>query len=136
MAGLTDDAQWIILLAFVISVSIFFLALIVNESVLVGQTTAESVLDLPKSDIQDMRDEVFRSLEINGAPVNTSDPTVNWANDMANLSINRKNAIVKIIDPTNNNNNLSDRWRPVSGEQVLLSYNNGVVNYSETFLYL
>ena len=69
MERLNDSAQWMILLGFIISVSIFFFALIVNQSTLVGQTTAESVLDLPKSDIQDMRVEVFRSIEID--PLNS-----------------------------------------------------------------
>ncbi len=43
MAGLNDQAQWIVLLGLIISLGIFFLAIILNQSILVGQTTAESV---------------------------------------------------------------------------------------------
>ena len=59
MERLNDDGQWIVLMGFVISIAIFFLAILLNQSVLVGQTTAESVLEFPKSDIQDLRSEVW-----------------------------------------------------------------------------
>ncbi len=129
MERLNDDAQWMILLAFIISISIFFSALIINESVLVGQTTAESVLDLPKSDIQDMRAEVFRSIETNTTP---SPPA--WIDDIKYLSISRKNAIVYITD-LNSNMTPSWNWPPLPRDMIQLGYNNGVVNYSEMFLY-
>ena len=59
MERLNDEGQWIVLMGFVISIAIFFLAILLNQSVLVGQTTAESVLEFPKSDIQDLRNEVW-----------------------------------------------------------------------------
>lgn len=55
MAGLNNDAQWIVIIAFIISVGIFFLGILINQSVLVGQTTAEAVNEFPKTDIQDLR---------------------------------------------------------------------------------
>jgi len=120
MEGLNGNAQWIILLGFIISISIFFLALIVNESVLVGQTTAESVLDLPKSDIHDLRSEVFRSAEINST-------SHGWEQDLINLSIARKNAIVTMQVPP--------AWPPNPYDTVFIHFNNGVTDYYETFYY-
>jgi len=35
-----------------VAVALFFLALIVNQSALVGQTTSEAVLEFPKNDIK------------------------------------------------------------------------------------
>jgi hypothetical protein len=120
MAGLNEEGQWIILLALIISVSIFFLALIVNESVLVGQTTAESVLDLPKSDIHDFRYEVMRNSGLS-----------QWTNatkaDIEVLSMKRKNAIVVISAPTD--------VPPISGQNISMHYNNGVTSYNETVYY-
>ena len=52
MARLNEDAQWIVLMGFIVSFSLFFLAIVLNQSIVVGQTTAESVLDFPKNDIQ------------------------------------------------------------------------------------
>ena len=40
MARLNDEGQWIVMMGFIICVSLFFLAIVVNESTLVGQTTA------------------------------------------------------------------------------------------------
>ena len=59
MAKLNDDGQWIILMGFVVSITLFILALIVAESALVGKTTADSVLQFPKTDIQDYRAELM-----------------------------------------------------------------------------
>ena len=55
VARLNDDAQWIILMGFLVSFAFFFLALVINQSTVVGQTTAESVIEFPKNDIQDVR---------------------------------------------------------------------------------
>jgi len=59
MAGMNEDAQWIVMLGFIISVILIFLALIVNQSALIGKTTSESVLEFPKSEIQDARAEIM-----------------------------------------------------------------------------
>lgn len=120
MAGLNDEGQWIIMLALIISVSIFFLALIVNESVLVGQTTAESVLDFSKSDIQDFRHEVMRESGL-------SQLTDETKNDIVNLSIKKKSNIVVIAAPTNR--------APSQGDTISLHFNNGVTSYNETVYY-
>jgi len=46
------------------SVRDIFLAFIINQSMLVGQSTAESVLEFPKNDIQNIR-SVVREFEWN-----------------------------------------------------------------------
>ena len=61
MAGLNDDAQWIVLMGFIVSFSLFFLAIILNQSVVVGQTTAEAVSEFPKQDIRGVRDVIIQS---------------------------------------------------------------------------
>jgi hypothetical protein len=119
MAGLNEDGQWIILLALIISVSIFFLALIVNESVLVGQTTAESVIDFPKSDIQDFRHEVMRN-----SLLNRTDAGIDKTRTDINLiGMVRKNSIITISGNT------------VVGQNISLHFNNGVTAYNETVFY-
>ena len=55
MARMSDDAQWIILMGFIVSFSLFFLATVIDQSTLVGQTTAENVQDFGKNDIRDVR---------------------------------------------------------------------------------
>ena len=64
MARMNDDAQWIILMGFIISFSLFFLASVIDQSTLVGQTTAENV-----QDYQDIRNI---SLSRKGAVVDYS----------------------------------------------------------------
>jgi hypothetical protein len=54
MARINDEAQWIVLIGFMVAVSLFFLAIVVSESTLVGQTTSEAVLDFSKANIQDV----------------------------------------------------------------------------------
>jgi hypothetical protein len=108
MARLTEDAQWIMLMALVVCVALFFLAYLINESVLVGKTTAESALDFPKSDIRDIRSEIVRWNELGR---NASKLT-----DIETFSMNNKNAIVKItLNPTN----------------MTIHYNNGLLLHDE-----
>jgi len=116
MARLNEDAQWIILLGFIISVSIFLLAIIVNESVMVGQTTAESVLDLPKTDIHDLRDEVITSSLMRGLPPDQ-------VKDIEIISLANKSALVNISAPV---------AVPEPHHTISIHYNNGVTSYNET----
>jgi hypothetical protein len=120
MAKLNDDAQWIMLMAFIICVALFFLALIINESTLVGQTTAEGVLEFPKSDIQDLRNEIFRIREVGYINVLYNDPKKeDIKKDIQIIAIQRKGALVDYsIDP----NLVTD-----------IHYNNGVTQYNERY---
>ena len=116
MAGLSDDAQWIVMMGFVVSLSFFFLALLLNQSTVVGQTTAESVLDFPKNDIRDVRSVMIQSAELLNAttnPISVSQyQTIQ--NDIQRLSLSEKKAVVQyqIINP-------SPLW-------LSIHYNNGV----------
>lgn len=121
MARLNDEAQWIILLAFIISISIFFLALIVNEATLVGQTTAESVIDLPKSDVQDLRNQIL-------SLVNVGIFTTDTETDINLTSLATKNALVRIVGAPNGT-------KPASGDTILIHFNNGVTIFDETYFY-
>jgi hypothetical protein len=111
LAILNEDAQWIVLMGFIVAIALFFLAVVVNESTLVGQTTAESVLDFSKSDIEDLRSEV---LEWNN--LNPVDPII--GDDIRVLMLNRKYAAVNFSQPAPN--------------LLKIHYNDGVTKYDET----
>ena len=91
MARLNDDAQWIILMGFLVSFSFFFLAMVINQSTIVGQTTAESVIEFPKNDIRDVRGVIISPVDITNPDVVRSDITV--------ISLSRKNAVVNYSSP-------------------------------------
>ncbi|HNX18074.1 MAG TPA: hypothetical protein PKM50_07085 [Methanoregula sp.] len=115
MAGLNDDAQWIVMMGFVVSFSLFFLAMILNQSTVVGQTTAEGVLEFPKNDIRDVRSVIISSAEI-------GDPS-DVHNDITSLALSRKGAVVDytITPPTGSDLNT----------HITIHYNNGVTEYNE-----
>jgi hypothetical protein len=119
MAVMHEEAQWIIMMGFVISVSLIFLAIVVNESTLVGQTTAESVLEFSKPDIQDIRDEVARYYEKRDLRNPAFNATLR--DDIQKLSLQRRNAIVRV-----------DR---LSGSSASIHYNDGVTSYNETVMF-
>ena len=110
MARLNDEGQWIVMMGFIICVSLFFLAFIVNESTLVGQTTAESVLDFSKSDIQELKADMYRD----------PDSFSLYSQDIKNLSFARKNTVVYFQKDPN---------------FTYLHFNNGVTTYNETVRY-
>jgi len=123
MARLNDDAQWIVLMGFIVSFSFFFLALVINQSTVVGQTTAESVIEFPKNDIRDVRQVIGDSVErlvIDHSMTDTEFENVR--SDIRNISMNRKSAVVSY-------KNLS----ATSPAIIWIHYNNGVTEYNETW---
>ncbi|OPY37333.1 MAG: hypothetical protein A4E35_01248 [Methanoregula sp. PtaU1.Bin051] len=119
MERLNDDAQWIVLMGFLVSFALFFLAYVLSQSTVVGQTTAEGVLEFPKNDIRDFRHVVFRYSDTGwGGEINA---------DITALSLARKNAIVSyMIQPP----------PPESVyDTIIIHYSNGVTVFNETAFY-
>jgi len=122
MARLNDDAQWIVLMGFIVSFSLFFLAIVLNQATVVGQTTAEAVSEFPKEDIRGVRDVTIQSLFLdnNGPYTNQT----NVQNEIRILSLNREDSVVQFSSQTD-------------GTHTYLNfhYNNGVTAYNETYTY-
>lgn len=125
---MNEEGQWIVLMGLLVAVALFFLALIINQSALVGQTTAEGVLEFPKNDIRDLREAVFDYVERYDALRNQGYDD-NVKGDIITISLERKNAVVQFGNGTPQD--VSGRWlRPVD-----IHYNNGVTVYNETVYY-
>jgi 5,10-methylene-tetrahydrofolate dehydrogenase/methenyl tetrahydrofolate cyclohydrolase len=116
VARLNDDAQWIILMGFLISFSFFFLAIIINQSTVVGQTTAESVIEFPKNDIRDITDVITYNTDRSNSTVVNSDIKV--------IALNRKTAVVNYNTPPQ----IKDNHTVIN-----IHYNNGVTDYYENW---
>jgi hypothetical protein len=124
MARLKDDAQWIVLMGFIISFSLFFLAIVLNQSTVVGQTTAEAVSEFPKEDIRGVRNVVIQSMFMDNGGVFNNKTTVQ--KEIKILSMSRQNSAVDFSatpDP--------------SGQftYYYIHFNNGVSAYNETWKY-
>jgi hypothetical protein len=119
VARLNDDAQWIVLMGFLVSFSFFFLALVINQSTVVGQTTAESVIEFPKNDIRDVRHVIGES--VNKTFPSSDDLIVK--DDIQYLSMYRKGAVVNFGYDTYTDNTT-----------IRIQYNNGVTEYNETWI--
>ena len=120
MVRLNEDAQWIVLMGFIVSFSLFFLAIVVNQSVVVGQTTAEAVSEFPKYDIRGVRDIIIQSDSLNDVAPFQNKTTVK--SEIRNLSRIRQNAVVDFTSVTE------------GGQAYMrIHYNNGVIAYNETW---
>ncbi|MDD4137466.1 MAG: hypothetical protein PHT99_06175 [Methanoregula sp.] len=126
MAGLNDDAQWIVLMGFIVSFSLFFLAILINQSAVVGQTTAESVSEFPKNDIRGVRDLVIESALWDDAVENVGpfNNKTTVQNEIKILSLSRLNSVVNISSQ-----------KTGSYTYINIHYNNGVTGYNETYTY-
>ncbi len=119
MERLNEDGQWIVLMGFLVSFALFFLAFVLSQSTVVGQTTAEGVLEFPKSDIRDLKQGIFRYSDYGwGGEINA---------DFVTLSLTRKNAVVAytIFPPPPES----------SYDTIIIHYSNGVTVYNETAFY-
>jgi hypothetical protein len=127
MARLSDDsAQWIVLMGFIISFSLFFLAVVLNQSTVVGQTTAEAVSEFPKEDIRGVRNVIVESMFMS---MNEPNPSIynnktHVQEEIRILSQGRQNAIVDfqaIPEPEG------------KFTYYYIHYNNGVSAYNESW---
>ena len=121
MARMIEDGQWIVLMWLLVAVGLCFLALIINQSAIVGQTTAEGVIEFPKNDIRDLREAIFDYVD-GGEPGEVQ-------KDIVEISLERKNAVVSF--------SVGD-LQEISGRNlhpIEIHYNNGVTEYDETVYY-
>ena len=102
-------------MGFLVSFSLFFLAIIINQSTVIGQTTAESVIEFPKNDIRDVRHVI-------GESVNLSSNFGVVKDDINFLAKQRKSAIVNYSNFTADNTTY-----------IQIHYNNGVTEYNENW---
>ena len=123
MARMNDDAQWIILMGFIVSFSLFFLATVIDQSTLVGQTTAENVQDFGKNDIRDVRAVIINAVYTDPADYNNP-PGVSQSiqADIQNISLSRGGAVVTYVPSSSNGYTI-----------IVMHYNNGVTVYNETW---
>ena len=127
MACMNEDGQWIVLMGLLVALGLFFLALVINQSALVGQTTAEGVLEFPKNDIRDLREAVFDYTDTFGSIDNGTTGAVRQ--DIVAISLERKNAVVNFS---------VESQVEVSGHYlhpVTIHYYNGVTKYDENVYY-
>jgi hypothetical protein len=121
MARLMDDsAQWIVLMGFIVSFSLFFLAIVLNQSTVVGQTTAEAVSEFPKEDIRGVRDVVIQSMFMN------SPDKSRVQDEIRSLSMSRQNAVVYFSSTPDPSGNYTYYY---------IHYNNGVCAYNESWTF-
>ncbi len=110
-------------MGFVVSFSLFFIAIVLNQSTVVGQTTAEAVLEFPKNDIRGVKDVIIQSefLDNGGVFANKT----NVQRDITTLSLSRKNSVVQFSSRP-----------PIANDPytyIEMHYNNGVTSYNETW---
>ncbi len=115
MAGLNDDAQWIILMGFIVSFSFFFLAIVVNQSTVIGQTTSESIIEFPKNDIRDVRHVI-------GDAVDVSSNYDGVRSDIRTISLARKSSVVGYSS-----------FKFENTTYIKIHYDNGVTEYNENW---
>jgi Fe2+ transport system protein B len=132
MERLNDEGQWIVLMGFLVCIGIFFLAIIITQSTVVGQTTSEAVLEFPKTEIQDMRSEVMeiaKNWDETKPGHYQAGKKIALMDDLVTISMARKNAVVECsITPQA----VSDAYNDYT--RIVLHFNNGVTEYDETFL--
>ena len=121
MERINEEGQWIVLMGFIVSVSLFVLAIIVNQSVTVGQTTSEAVLEFPKNEITEVREAV-----IDVAKTEPLSDTL--SRDLYALSMDRIDAVVYY----NISAKYSDNY--YNYDEIEIRFNNGVTKYNETYL--
>ncbi|MDD1664392.1 MAG: hypothetical protein LUQ32_03475 [Methanomicrobiales archaeon] len=122
MEGLNAEGQWIVMMGFLVSLGIFFLAIVISQSTLVGQTTAEGVLEFPKNDIQDLKHDILEIVNFERTSCPGGCPAImsNISREIQQISLYRKSAIVNYTLKSG-----------VCTKDIVIHYDNGVTVYDE-----
>lgn len=137
MEALNDDGQWIVLMGFIVAIGMFILAIVISQAPLVGQTTAESVMEFPKNEVQDVRGKlVSMGSMLPTESAGDRDTLQNrFRGDLALLSMSRNNAIATYsIDGSSWNSSGTYDDILYVYHDIDIHYNNGVTDYSESLL--
>lgn len=138
METLNDEGQWIVMMGFLVAIGMFVLAVVVSQAPLVGQTTAESVMEFPKNEVQDLRGKlVSMGSTLPEVPTQSGreDLQDRFREDIALLSMSRNNAIANYsVDGSYwvTNGTYEDIF--YTYHQINIHYNNGITEYSESLL--
>jgi len=128
METLNDEGQWIVMMGFLVAIGMFMLAIIVSQAPLVGQTTAESVIEFPKNEVQDLRGKLVSM--VSTSPTGTLQER--FRGDMALLSMSRNNAIATYsIDGDNWTTSGTSTETNYIYHIIDIHYNNGITDYNE-----
>ncbi|MBQ3717998.1 MAG: hypothetical protein II893_01160 [Methanomicrobium sp.] len=120
-----DNAEWILLMGFVVSFAIIFLAILLNLSVAAGQTPSDSVTEFPKSQIRDIRAELT-----DAAVKSESESDFEAKLDaIRKLALARDNAVVEA-----NLTYVGYADAEYGYAELTVHYNNGVTEYDGTYL--
>jgi hypothetical protein len=127
METLNDDGQWIVMMGFLVAIGMFILAIVISQAPLVGQTTAESVIEFPKNEVQDLRGKLVSM----GSTLPEGDSQERFRKDIALLSMSRNNAIANYSINHNEHGDIFYTYH-----KIVIHYNNGITEYDETLLLL
>ena len=120
-----DNAEWILLMGFVVSLGIIFLAILLNLSAAAEQTPSESVTEFPKSQIRDIQTELS-----DAAIKSESESDFEAKLDaVRKLALARDSAVVEA-------NLTYGRYADADYDyaELTVHYNNGVTEYDGTYL--
>ena len=135
METLNDDGQWIVMMGFLVAIGMFMLAIVISQAPLVGQTTAESVIEFPKNEVQDLRGKLVSMGSTLPDDTNRITLQNRFHKDIALLSMSRNNAITSYsIDGSNWNKNGTYQDIFYSYHKIVIHYNNGITEYDEVLL--
>ena len=120
-----DNAEWILLMGFVVSLGIIFLAILLNLSAAAGQTPSESVTVFPKSQIRDIQTELS-----DAAVKSESESDFDAKLDaIRKLALARDSAVVEAHLTCG-----IDADAEYVYAELTVHYNNGVTEYDGTYL--
>lgn len=65
-----DSGQWLLLTGVVVAIGLVILLVFLNQSVIAGHSSSESIMDFPKNDIRELRAETVNEAYLIGRSVN------------------------------------------------------------------
>lgn len=122
-----NNAQWIMLSGFAVSLVVIGLALLLNQAMISSHQSAQAEQDFPKHDILEMRSETFKeairlNLNQNVTSADFNDTMLQYLENIGTLYLMYGEHVnISVIDTTNG-----------TAVAVEIEFSDGITDFSET----
>jgi hypothetical protein len=143
MERMDDSGQWLLLGAMIVAIGMAVLIVFVNQSILAGHSSSQSIMDFPKNEIREFRAETVNEAYVLGRTANMNGTSLadrqarfesafdHYSSDLKYI-FGTKGTVVRVQYFEGLNLSMSPGGQSLDNVTLVLYYNNGDTKYNET----
>jgi hypothetical protein len=139
-----DSGQFIILMGIIVAIGMVILLVFLNQSLMAGHSSSESIMSFPKNDIRELKSETFNEAHALATELNADDTLNNntrkskfngsidiYKSQIKDMYIQHGALIDIIVNNVTTNNSTISYYQLIDTMNISLYYTNGETTYNE-----